>query len=533
MQRAASKRKRAQAELSRHRDGHKDGGEERRTLTSSSAWLRVSRSTTSRPPGARRRTVWGKGGRGGKSRRSRRRLHKLRQKTQATQPRRFFHNSDRRQVTGAAWGKCAVSVPHPRGMHRRQAVVRPLLALLLAAVAARCCTSNYVQVQSGTCEGAGHTTVVGPDRCVIAAHGFPGSPFSGAPAVGNPGISCYGPSDCGIGVEDGADCGTCNGDSSVFPRGCSAKGTELYSNTRSSGGSACGSGGYACLCRAAAACPADSTGTDDVPTGCTCDAGFSGTIAATSSSPFFSGSCVALQCTGCHTSSPSPSGPCIQSNNVCWGLNAQGACPSDTTLCHLRTCADNNADGNANDPLDCASHANAIDATPEGITCATDPCEATECCTSVPADPCGSSGGITSTDMAVTWDSHAGKYGADEICVWTLSCTDSTLVPTVTFSEFDTKDDDDFVYAFDGAQAPHQRDVAALSRLPTSDLFCATGTCDHAGFSPADHDTVAHCGSGGPSLMSTASGAAVPAGAQRGTGSSVRTQQQRNQRDGM
>jgi len=37
-------------------------------------------------------------------------------------------------------------------------------------------------------------------------------------------------------------------------------------------------------------CPVNSSGTN-VPTGCTCDAGFSGTIVATQSSPYYSGSC--------------------------------------------------------------------------------------------------------------------------------------------------------------------------------------------------------------------------------------------------
>ena len=168
-----------------------------------------------------------------------------------------------------------------------------------------------------------------------------------------------------------------------------------------------------------------------------------------------------------------------------------------------RTCADISMDRAAtDDPFDCSTHALDLDAS---ITCATDPCTATECCRVATGNPCGSGNGIASTDTAVTWDSHDGDYTGNQICVWTMSCTDSTLVPTVTFRMFDTEDDDDFVYAFDG-------------------------TCDYAGFSPG---STPNCGSGGPSLMGTASGTAVPAGAQRGTGSSVRTQQQRNQRDGM
>eukprot|EP00435_Cladocopium_sp_Y103_P035867 s1803_g9.t1 len=38
------------------------------------------------------------------------------------------------------------------------------------------------------------------------------------------------------------------------------------------------------------ACPSHSTGTD-VATGCSCDAGYSGSITASSTSPFYTGSC--------------------------------------------------------------------------------------------------------------------------------------------------------------------------------------------------------------------------------------------------
>ena len=60
----------------------------------------------------------------------------------------------------------------------------------------------------------------------------------------------------------------------------------------------------------ATSCPSNSTGTN-VPEGdCSCDAGFSGTIAATSSSPFFSGSCAATSCPSDSTGTNVPEGDC-------------------------------------------------------------------------------------------------------------------------------------------------------------------------------------------------------------------------------
>ena len=63
-----------------------------------------------------------------------------------------------------------------------------------------------------------------------------------------------------------------------------------------------------------------------------------------------------------------------------------------------RTCADTNADASADDPHDCSAHANDLDASPAGISCAADPCTDAECCTNK-VDICGASGpsGATGT----------------------------------------------------------------------------------------------------------------------------------------
>lgn len=54
-------------------------------------------------------------------------------------------------------------------------------------------------------------------------------------------------------------------------------------------------------------CPAHSEGAN-VPTGCSCEAGYSGSIKATESSPFYSGMCVAVACPENAAGSDLPSG---------------------------------------------------------------------------------------------------------------------------------------------------------------------------------------------------------------------------------
>ena len=53
-----------------------------------------------------------------------------------------------------------------------------------------------------------------------------------------------------------------------------------------------------------------------------------------------------------------------------------------------RTCADLNADGTTDDPFDCSSETNDIDAVPASITCSGATCTAAECCTAVPSEVC-------------------------------------------------------------------------------------------------------------------------------------------------
>ena len=83
----------------------------------------------------------------------------------------------------------------------------------------------------------------------------------------------------------------CTGCFSGASGACQAANTVCYAlNYPGTDDEACPTG--TTLCSTATSCPSDSTGTN-VGSGCSCDAGFDGTITATDSSPFFSGSCSA------------------------------------------------------------------------------------------------------------------------------------------------------------------------------------------------------------------------------------------------
>lgn len=91
-------------------------------------------------------------------------------------------------------------------------------------------------------------------------------------------------------------------------------------------------------------CPTDSSGTD-VPTGCTCDAGFSGSITASSASPFFTGSCQAVACP------KDSSGTNVPSGCKCLSGFSGAVLAIQATPFHTSTCA----------PVACPSHSTGTD----------------------------------------------------------------------------------------------------------------------------------------------------------------------------
>ena len=102
--------------------------------------------------------------------------------------------------------------------------------------------ASYHEVTSTTCEEQTPVryTIIGPDRCKIAATALYSQTF------GNP--TLYGATGCDIGLDDGVDYGYCNGGSNSKPAGCSKRTSNdgLYSHTGLSSYRC--SSSYKCIC---------------------------------------------------------------------------------------------------------------------------------------------------------------------------------------------------------------------------------------------------------------------------------------------
>ena len=94
----------------------------------------------------------------------------------------------------------------------------------------------------------------------------------------------------------------------------------------------------------AASCPANSHGTN-VASGCTCNAGYSGSITATTSSPYYSGTCTAVSCPGNSSGLNIPSG-CTCNSGYNGSITAIGTSPYFSGGCS---------------PVDCGGVINALD----------------------------------------------------------------------------------------------------------------------------------------------------------------------------
>ena len=79
------------------------------------------------------------------------------------------------------------------------------------------------------------------------------------------------------------------------------------------------------------------------------------------------------------------------------------------------------------------------------------------------AEPC--EGGVTLTDGG---DVFQPQYGNNQDCTWLLTCSDSSLAPQMTFTEFHTEGDWDFVYVYDGAAASSHIAVTLHGNLGSS-----------------------------------------------------------------
>ena len=142
-------------------------------------------------------------------------------------------------------------------------------------------------------------------------------------------------------------------------------------------------------------------------------------------------------------------------SNAANDIDTHGDCPDGCTaiLCctvvppvtgSYRTCADINAD-NSNTAFDCDTAANDIAAMPAGITCSsqTDGCTPTECCTAVPIPRTCADINADNSNTAFDCDTAANDIAAmpagitcnTEPCTATLCCT--VLVSVVSASDCD------------------------------------------------------------------------------------------------
>ena len=140
-------------------------------------------------------------------------------------------------------------------------------------------------------------------------------------------------------------------------------------------------------------------------------------------------------------------------SRTCTAASTPASTPSPTPSA-TRTCADTDADGVA-DSFDCAAEVNAIDAAPEGITCAAaeDPaaCTAAECCTVAPDRTCADSMRVGTSASPTEWDCAASNDGIDatpgdivcatgdsaDLCSHTLCCTVQGAVRTCEDRDMD------------------------------------------------------------------------------------------------
>ena len=123
-------------------------------------------------------------------------------------------------------------------------------------------------------------------------------------------------------------------------------------------------------------CPSNSAGTDVATGDCTCNAGFSGTIVATTTAPYYSGSCTENSCAAYPFSTGVVGGdtdPC--SDNIVLNTQSDSSCNIQCGAGYVTQTG----------TIACASDADANDATSGDISCAAASCPSNSAGTDVPA----------------------------------------------------------------------------------------------------------------------------------------------------
>ena len=79
-----------------------------------------------------------------------------------------------------------------------------------------------------------------------------------------------------------------------------------------------------------------------------------------------------------------------------------------------------------------------------------------------PADPCSASGSAMAEPAASISFQPDGGTQDDQTCTWMINCPQPGTMPTITFTDFDTESNFDFVRVYDGP-TPNGRQMGEMS----------------------------------------------------------------------
>merc|ERR1719223_1120620 len=158
---------------------------------------------------------------------------------------------------------------------------------------------------------------------------------------------CGAPCNASVAPTDGG-AGDCT---SSFHGTCQPTCTAGYAV---SGPSSCSDGTLTAASCTAEACPAHSLG-DDVPAGCTCNAGYNGTITASTTSPYYSGDCQAVSCPAHSFGGDVPAG-CTCNAGYSGTITASTTSPYYSGDCQAVSCLASDSAG-SNVPAGCTCNA--------------------------------------------------------------------------------------------------------------------------------------------------------------------------------
>ena len=162
-----------------------------------------------------------------------------------------------------------------------------------------------------------------------------------------------------------------------------------------------------------------------------------GTICPSNSGEIQHGASCDLGCNTGYTPSNQPTcnnGVLSSTTLTCTAAAIEAGANSGNT--NPRTCGDTDADGSPND-FDCTSSPNSLNANPAGVTCAGDPCTATECCAVEPVAAPRTCIDFDCTSSPNSLNANpAGVTCAGDPCTATECCAVEPVADVVTEDDF-------------------------------------------------------------------------------------------------